>query len=110
MLASAKGFVPMAGKDRSIRIGIYRRQEALLPYLPTDIGALALRSCFCIKELRALEIIEWNRKYPSPSIGTKCKSLFQRNISLAIYRVLSPAGNSRRYSGSHHLAFLTMRT
>jgi hypothetical protein len=24
MLASAKGFVPMAGKDRSIRIGIYR--------------------------------------------------------------------------------------
>src|ERR1700736_4687195 len=30
MFASAKGFVPMSCKDRSIRIGIYRRQEALL--------------------------------------------------------------------------------
>jgi hypothetical protein len=35
MLASAKGFVPMSGKDRSIRIGIYRRREALFA-VPTD--------------------------------------------------------------------------
>jgi hypothetical protein len=34
MLASAKGFVPMARKDRSIRIGIYRRQEALFFAVP----------------------------------------------------------------------------
>jgi len=33
MLASAKGFVAMVGKDRSIRIGIYRRQAALFAVL-----------------------------------------------------------------------------
>src|SRR5258708_28248824 len=37
MLASAKGFVAMVGKDRSIRIGIYRRQAALFAVLADGI-------------------------------------------------------------------------
>jgi hypothetical protein len=35
MLASAKGFVPMAGRDRSERIGFYRHQATIF-IVPSD--------------------------------------------------------------------------